>query len=455
MNTAATRSLSSSTSGTRLYGSGLVIVKATWIALVALTLGFFVIGLPGYYQQLQTACHDATTCGVYSALNTKGLQALASLGFPTTAYAGYNTALFVFITLIWGIVGFIIFWHRSDDWMGLLVAYGLIAFNPTFQGGPSYVLAMNLPALYIPTMLVSFLGQSSITFFFYLFPNGRFVPRWIAWFAILPIIGGIAQVVPATNSFSYANWPTWLNFLEVFTLTTTILFSQIYRYTRISAAVQRQQTKWVIYGIVVAILGNLGLGIFFSIFFQGLLQPNTPYQVLPNSAWPLLLLSLPVCAGIAALRYRLYDIDVLINRTLVYSALTTILVLTYVGLVFALQSLTHALTGQAGDNPLLIIASTLAIAALFHPLRRRIQAFIDRRFYRRKYDASKTLAAFTATLHQEVDLGQLREELVAVVQETMQPTHVSLWLRPSASTRKQPGVWSRSRPALEEEKRSN
>jgi hypothetical protein len=121
---------------------------------------------------------------------------------------------------------------------------------------------------------------------------------------------------------------------------------------------------------------------------------------------------------------------VLINHSLVYDSLTAILTLTYVGLILALQSLTHALTVQAGDHPLLIFGSTLVIAALFTPLRCRIQAIIDRRFYRRKCDAARTLAAFSATLRDEVDLEQVREGLVAAVQETMQPTHVSLWLRP-------------------------
>src|SRR5947209_3726125 len=154
-------------------------------------------------------------------------------------------------------------------------------------------------------------------------------------------------------------------------------------------------------------------------------DPNSPISTL---IFDLAIMLLPLSIGISILRNQLYDIDRLINRTLVYGSLTSILALIYFGCVVLLQNLVNGLTGQAGQSPLIIVGSTLAIAALFQPLRRRIQAIIDRRFYRQKYDAARTLATFSATLRNEVDLNQLREHLITVVQETMQPTHVSLWL---------------------------
>ena len=144
-------------------------------------------------------------------------------------------------------------------------------------------------------------------------------------------------------------------------------------------------------------------------------------------------IALPAAIGIAILKYRLYDIDVVINRTLVYGSLTATLIALYVGGVAMTQTIFRALTGQEQQPQLAVVISTLVIAALFNPMRRRIQGLIDRRFYRSKYDARKTLEAFSAKLRHETDLDAVREDLVGVVRETMQPAHVSLWLRPDTA----------------------
>jgi hypothetical protein len=179
---------------------------------------------------------------------------------------------------------------------------------------------------------------------------------------------------------------------------------------------QRQQIKWLAYG------GTVVVG---TICVSGVINLwNVPVGIVVGNV---ALLGLPIFTGIAIVKHHLYDIDVVINRTLVYGALTAMLVGVYAGGIVVLQGLLRALTGH--DSQLAIVASTLAVAALFNPLRHRTQAFIDRRFYRRKYDAAKMLSAFNARLRDETDLRTLSDDLVGVVKETMQPEHVTLWLR--------------------------
>ena len=202
---------------------------------------------------------------------------------------------------------------------------------------------------------------------------------------------------------------------------------------RRSRGEEREQIKWIAFAAsLMAILFLVGFG--GSLLAQGAAEPL--WLKVLSDAVSLSYVGVPVAVGFAVLRYRLYDIDVIINRTLVYGALTAMLALVYFGGVATTQTIFRALTGQEQQPQLAIVASTLIIAALFNPLRRRIQAFIDRRFYRRKYDAAKTLAAFSAKLRDETDLDTLRDDLVGVVMETVQPAHVSLWLRPDTALKK-------------------
>jgi hypothetical protein len=197
--------------------------------------------------------------------------------------------------------------------------------------------------------------------------------------------------------------------------------SVVVRFHR-SRGVERQQMKWFVYVTVVLVGGSI---------LTSVIGMATGLRWLEQFSFVLsmvALVGLPITVGIAIFRYRLYEIDVVINRTLVYGPLTALLVLFYLAGVVSLQYVFRALTGQ--ESQIAIVASTLLIAALFTPLRRRIQSFIDRSFYRRKYDARKTLEAFSAKLRDKTDLGALNNELVGVVRETMQPAHISLWLRP-------------------------
>jgi hypothetical protein len=194
---------------------------------------------------------------------------------------------------------------------------------------------------------------------------------------------------------------------------------------RRARGVERQQIKWLLYAGTIWFVGNVLRTLVFSPLGGVSWGVWVGYVLVGVGG-----LGGPIAIGIAILRYRLYEIDTLINRTLVYVALTAALIAVYFGGVATTQAIFRALTGQEEQPQLAIVVSTLVIAALFNPLRRRIQAFIDRRFYRRKYDARKTLESFSAKLRDETDLDALSDDLVGVVRETMQPDHVSLWLRP-------------------------
>ena len=244
------------------------------------------------------------------------------------------------------------------------------------------------------------------------------MPRWIGWLLPLVIVHDIVSAFrPDLLGTDWYIVPTILS----------VLLAQVYRYWRVSNAVQRQQTKWVVFGGIAA--GTVLLSLF--AYFSSLSSSATTSVLgglAGNTAWLLGETIIPLGVGMAILRSHLWDIDVLIRRTLVYAVLTALLALAYFGIVLVLEGLVRQLTGQS-QSQVVTVVSTLAIAALFVPVRRRVQAFIDRRFYRRKYDAARTLAAFSNTVRDEVELGRLTDRLTDVVDETLQPESVSLWLR--------------------------
>ena len=282
------------------------------------------------------------------------------------------------------------------------------------------------------------------TYLVLLFPDGRLPSRrWrpLAWLSGVVIVvlsvgfglapGPVASLPPGIrNPFGLEELP-WLAdaaFVVFPLLPLCILASAVslvLRYRR-SRGEERQQIKWIAFA--ASVVGLLFLiGIVSSIIYA----PEPPlWSELLDAVTLLSYAGVPIAVGFAVLKYRLYDIDLLINRTLVYGSLTATLALFYFGGVATVQAMFRALTAQEQQPQLAVVVSTLVIAALFNPLRRRIQAFIDRRFYRRKYDARRTLEAFSAKLRDETDLNALNAELVGVVRETMQPAHVSLWLRP-------------------------
>jgi len=392
--------------------------------MALLTVGVFLFSIPSEFARLQSACTDTVSCSWLVRLTPLNVQELRELGLSVEFFAAYFISIEAAITLIPIAVGAIIFWRRPDDRMAFLVSLVLLMYwtGITF---PYHLL--ELPRFWeVSSAVVVLVGTSTIFLFMYVFPDGHFVPRWARW----PALVSIAVIVPGTL-FPYSSLSVWryplLNALVSVGIFGAIVLVQIYRYKWVSDATQRQQTKWVVLGIVAAAVG------YCMFLVLNLLQGGVLISLIGYTAALFLLVLLMITIVVAVLRYRLYDIDLLINRTLVYGSLTALLVLVYFGGVTATQAIFRALTGQG--STLAVVVSTLVIAALFNPLRRTIQSFIDRRFYRGKYDARKTLEAFSAKLRHETDLVALSDDLVGVVRDTMQPSHVSLWLRPETASK--------------------
>jgi hypothetical protein len=369
--------------GTQLTGRTLAIARLVWITLSLLVAGLFIWAL--------------------SLWNLSQEEIPFSFLMPF----GY------FVT------GLVIFWRKSDDLIGLLTSLMLIFFGPYLISGANIIVSEQLGWEIIGAVMVG-LGSSVVIFFLFLFPNGSFAPRWTRWFAL------VLSILIVISSF-VAIWPN----LEVivFLLGAFVgLLSQVFRYFRVSKPIQRQQTKWVLIGLsgpllVILLWLTLGSPVITEIIGLRLLDSPIPITYVI----PLFALLLPLTIAFSILRYRLWDIDILIRRTLVYAVLTALLLLLYFGSVVLLQQVFRGLTGQ--DSPIVIVISTLVIAALFSPLRSRIQNTIDRRFYRSKYDAQRALAKFAATARDEVNMDMLTTALLVTVEDTMQPDQVSLWMK--------------------------
>jgi len=398
-------------SATTLRGRWLLLARAAWVVIVALALGVFVASIPGYVSSV-LELGRADWMGAPVEAPAALVFALDLLGVLASV-----TAALLCLTL-----GVVLFWRRSNDWMVVFVSsylllYGTIMAGPLEWAEDFYSAWPSLAENVIQPVLLTTPTVALVA----LFPDGRPVPRWTRWLILssIPLVVAILSLPPAY----------WGVFMVAILLGA--IYAQVYRYRHVSTATGRQQTKWVLFGFLLWWLLIMALGVPYAIGSNLPPRSPLPWWTLAGSAgWWLTLTIVPLTLSVAVLRYRLYDIDVVINRTLVYGSLTVLLGLVYFASVASLQYAFRAITTERKLPQLAIVISTLAIAALFNPLRMRIQAFIDRRFYRRKYDAAKTLEAFSARLRNETDLDGLNEELIAVVQETMQPEHVSLWLRP-------------------------
>jgi hypothetical protein len=314
--------------------------------------------------------------------------------------------------------------ENAYGWVWLAFGFGLALLGFS-QAYVSYALVVENGALPAPRTVDSVVGGigwgATITFIpilLLLFPTGRPPSRrWrlLVWGVVG--LGTALLVLAVLSSFGDRYVQALIGLL--FLAEVPAALSLVFRY-RSAGGLERQQIKWFAYaGFLFAVFPTLDM------LWPGGLPENALFNTISETGT---IIGLYVAIGVAISRHRLYDIDVIINRTLVYASLTVTLAALYIGGIIVLQRVFVVVTGER--STLAVVASTLAIAALFNPLRKRVQAFVDRRFYRRKYDAAKTIDAFSARLRDETDLEALSDELVGVVRQTMQPAHASLWLRP-------------------------
>jgi hypothetical protein len=400
-----------------------------------LCIGLFVLSMLRY-QDFAARYPEKNTAWEWTPAEMELIFSRVGLSFDWWLQSNFISSI-LFAVLIGGI-GIFLFFRKGHDWFGLYLAAAFVMFG-TLSNNTTGILSTFYPAWEPFLDPLGVLAWVGIFFVFYLFPNGSFVPRWTRWAGVLIVLSfGFNQI-----AYGGGTPPPFL-LLPMMLLIALGPVSQVYRYFMAPNPIERQQTKWVMLAMIVVIV--ILLTGMLPLFSPGVIEPNSslaPGMALLTSLYGLIMGLIPISITFAILRYRLWDVDVLIRRTLVYTLLSGLLGLVYFGGVAIVQGIMTADSVGYNGGPqsavsgppsaVVIVATTLAIYALFNPLRRRLQETIDRRFYRQKYDAEKALADFAAAARSEANLPALTHSLLNVVQDTVQPEEVKLWLKPTKS----------------------
>ncbi len=428
----------------QLRGLRLRLLQAFWLVLVLIDLTAFVMSLPAYYHALFTVCPGpVTSCQITDQLNTQTLATLLHAGFSLNTYAFYVIFLDLLTTLSFLLVGALIIWRRANTWMGLFVSFLLLNFgflgvsfahvNGTLPNAPSN----NAVLIFLQILgnLPVILTYPCLSFFFSTFPDGRFVPRWswalIGLWAVNTFFWVIGGFIP-NSPLEIGNWPPlleagWLS--VVFGGSASV---QLYRYLRVASPIQRQQIKWLLFGFVPVIVVPLCLTLYMT-FVPSLNQPGAYLINTPNSFFLIVTLPLyrfwylpvPFCVGIALLRYRLWDIDLIINRTLVYAILTASVIGVYVLVVVYLGALL-----RTGNNPAISLLATAIVAVLFQPLRNLLQRGVNRLMYGERDDPYAVLARLGSRLEATLVPEKVLPTIVDTVAQALKLPYVAIALLP-------------------------
>lgn len=351
----------------------------------------------------------------------------AELGIGTDMLSLYFILLDSLLVASYFGLGILLFTRRSNDGLALLISLGLIFLSLRVTAEEVYGFRLLGPAADVVNDAFLFIGVAMLPLLLTLFPNGKIVPRWTRYYALSGLgYGVVVLLVPTSLSDAGSNPLRWVSDIVFVALG---VLAQVLRYHQTSTPSEKQQTKWVVFGAAV------GLVVYYAYTIPFISLPSLlgsrlvafQFQLWAQPLFTIGMMLVPLAFAFSILRYRLWDIDVLIRRTVTYALLGGTLALIYFASVILFQQIFAALTGQRSE--ISTILSTLAIAALFVPLRGRIQTWIDKRFNRKKYDAQRVLQDFAKTVRDETDLEKLSLRLLQVVNETMQPKSVSLWVK--------------------------
>ena len=397
-----------------------------WLALMGIAILILVGALPGYL-------------GGFPFEGLARLEALPEVILGAQVISSVTSIAYAVLCL--GLAA-LLYARKPGDRMALFISFYLILYGILMAGPIEAVLHyLGIPATIVYTVQMIFTTAPTVILMC-TFPNGSLAPAWTKWLVALSLVLTLLVLSrPVENWFTL----TTLYSLSVSLLTVVVLMggvvAQVYRYRYVLSALERAQVKWAVSGLYLWMLTLLVSSIpWYILQTMPPDQPQPGWVVITSISWWLSLMIIPLFLTISILRYRLFDIDLFIRRTLVYGALTLTLGLVFFTGVALLQQVFGTLSGTE-NSPVAIVLSTLAIAALFNPLRRRIQRDIDRRFFRQKYNAEQALEQFALSVRDEVELEQLTQHLLTVVQETMQPEQVSLWLQPQLEKLRSVNEW--------------
>jgi signal transduction histidine kinase len=390
-----------------------------WVAVAVLTVFCIAVSIPVEFARLQMVCTRAA-CQP-EALTPANVRELGSMGLSADFFAGYRIVVELVFAVTSFAVGALIFWRKSEERMALFVAfalvtYGSLAFIDSVDNLDA--VAAGNPALWGSLTLVTFMGNIFPVLFFYLFPDGTFVPRWTRVVAILLVVVGVCfHFFPDSSLSQWFRSPPGLGLGVCFI--ATALFSQLYRYRRVSGPVQRQQTKWVVFGTTAMVIAQ---AVTFLFPLQG--STHVILKLIPDTVLYLALLLIPLSIGVAILRYNLWDIDLVTNRTLVYGALTASVVLLYVLVVGGLGELL-----QVPGNLIISLLATGLAAVLFQPLRERLQRGVNRLMYGERDDPYAVLSRLGSRLESTLAPAAVLPAVAKTVKEALKLPYVAIQLR--------------------------